>query len=116
MKRLFTSILFIAPLLFFIPVYSQQTTLTDALGKGQPFKELQDPTADTLTDWSGVAENLQASFASIDQRFAKHRIPTVDLQTEAKLAGWRGERVSAQVLLWGGRDYEDISVDRKSVV
>ncbi len=110
MKRLFTSILFIAPLLFFIPVYSQQTTLTDALGKGQPFKELQDPTADTLTDWSGVAENLQASFASIDQRFAKHRIPTVDLQTEAKLAGWRGERVSAQVLLWGGRDYEDISV------
>ncbi len=110
MKQLFKSILFVASLLYFANLYGQQKTINDVFEKGRQFKELSDSTADRLIDWSGVKQELQVSFASIDQRFAKHRIPAVGLQTETKLTGWRGERVSAQLLLWGSRDYKNIAV------
>lgn len=113
-KQFLKSILFVATLLFVANLYGQQKSVNPVFEKSQQFKELKDPTADTLTDWSDVKKKLQVSFASVDRRFAKHGIPKITLKKEAKLAGWRGERVSAQILLWGGRDYKNISVTIQS--
>lgn len=64
------------------------------------FTELPDPTADTLSDWSGVTQGLHGSFVTIDQRFAKSLVPAIEARHKEKIKGWRGERVSAQILLW----------------
>ena len=81
-------------LLFFLlcPVVQAQ--------KGTPFREMADPTADTLSDWSGIPAGLNASFVTTDRRFPRSVAPDLQVNKEAKLSGWRGERVSAQVLLW----------------
>jgi len=64
------------------------------------FQELSDPTADTLSDWSNVQAGLQASFASIDVKYPKSVAPTLNNQKSHSLTGWKGEKLSAQILLW----------------
>lgn len=74
------------------------------------FTELPDPTADTLSDWSGIPDDLQASFVSIDQRFPKSVLPEITVKENDKLTGWKGEKISAQLLLWTGEDIENIQI------
>ncbi len=74
------------------------------------FTELPDPTADTLSDWSGVPKGLQVSFASIDKRYPKSIVPDINPMESEKLTGWKGERVSAQLLLWTAEDVENTRV------
>ncbi len=68
--------------------------------KGTPFRELADPTSDTLSDWSKTGPGLHCSFVTVDKRFPRSVVPDVEIRKAAALSGWRGERVSAQVLLW----------------
>lgn len=74
------------------------------------FSELPDPTADTLSDWSGVNEGLNVSFVSIDKRFPKSVNPELTAQEQESLIGWKGETVSAQVLLWTTEPVESVAV------
>src|SRR5690606_40760257 len=74
------------------------------------FKELPDPTADTLSDWSGIPEGLQASFVSIDRRYPKSVLPEIAPSETEKLIGWKGEKVSAQLLLWTGEEIGNVEV------
>lgn len=85
--------------------------LAQTASKGQEFMELADPTADTLSDWTKVRAGLNASFVSIDRRFARSVAPQVPVQTTAKVKGWKGERVSAQVLLWSAKQVDDVMVE-----
>lgn len=64
------------------------------------FNELPDPTSDTLSDWSPIAKGLHASFVSIDKRYPKSIAPSIKVNTKTSITGWRGERLSAQILLW----------------
>lgn len=75
------------------------------------FKELPDPTADTLSDWSKVENGLHASFVTIDKRFPKSIAPDFAVEKQASLTGWRGERVSAQILLWTNAEIAGAQVD-----
>lgn len=74
------------------------------------FTELPDPTADTLSDWSGVSQGLQVSFGSIDKRYAKSVVPEIVPKENDKLIGWKGEKVSAQLLLWTEEEIEHVQV------
>ena len=74
------------------------------------FKELPDPTADTLADWSSVKSGLHSSFVSIDKRFAKSLVPEVKKERSHQLSGWKGERVSAQIVLWTTEERPDVKV------
>lgn len=76
----------------------------------ETFSELPDPTADTLSDWSGVNEGLNVSFVSIDKRFPKSVNPELTAQEQESLIGWKGETVSAQVLLWTTEPLESVAV------
>jgi len=66
----------------------------------EQFQELADPTADTLSDWSKVSVGLNSSFVTIDKRFPKSIAPNLVKKQTQFVQGWKGERVSAQVLLW----------------
>ncbi|MEH6308736.1 DUF6067 family protein [Olivibacter sp. CPCC 100613] len=75
------------------------------------FKELPDPTADTLSDWSKAENGLHASFVTIDKRFPKSIAPDFAVEKQASVTGWRGERVSAQILLWTNAEIAGAQVD-----
>lgn len=79
--------------------------------KGTPFRELSDPTSDTLSDWSKIKPGLHSSFVSIDKRFPRSVAPEITLQKNAGLSGWKGERVSAQVLLWTAVPVKGVKID-----
>ncbi|WP_242034334.1 glycoside hydrolase domain-containing protein [Dysgonomonas sp. BGC7] len=64
------------------------------------FKEMADPTVDTLSDWSKVPVGLNLSFASIDTKFPKSIAPDITKKATHSITGWKGERLSAQLLLW----------------
>lgn len=82
-------------------------TSTKACGT---FTELTDPTADTLSDWSDVSPGVHSSFATIDRRYPKSVVPTLEKKNKDKLVGWKGETVSAQLLLWTTEQTEQVAV------
>lgn len=79
--------------------------------KGRSFLEMADPTADTLSDWSVVKAGLNSSFVSVDKRYARSIAPQVSLQKKMLVKGWKGERVSAQLLLWSSAGINNVSLD-----
>lgn len=86
------------------------TLLGQTLAKQQEFVEMADPTVDTLSDWSDVGKGMNVSFVSIDKRFARSVVPHVPIENQVTLKGWKGERVSAQLLLWTKEDINGIQV------
>lgn len=75
----------------------------------ETYAEAPDPDT-TYVDWSGV-EGLQCSFGSIDERYVKRNIPTVTGTMEWTGTGWRGERLSAQAVLWSNKDIEQVECE-----
>lgn len=75
------------------------------------FEEMKDPTNDTLSDWSNVPEGLQASFISIDERMPKSVAPSVPIQKSVSLSGWKGEKVSGQLLLWSTEAIDQVEIE-----
>ncbi|GGE29041.1 DUF4091 domain-containing protein [Sphingobacterium cellulitidis] len=74
------------------------------------FVELADPSSDVNSDWSKVSPGLQSSFVTIDKRFAKSLAPEIAKQNRVKIEGWKGEKLSAQILLWTGTDISNVQV------
>lgn len=72
------------------------------------FKEMKDPTNDTLSDWSHVTAGLHASFVSIDHKLPKSVAPEIEPVKSVKVTGWKGEKVSAQILLWSSEDIRQV--------
>lgn len=79
--------------------------------KYETYQELPDPAKDQDQGWADVNDGLHTSFVSIDQRYPKSSVPAVSEKKSTKLAGWKGEKVSAQLLLWGVDSLENIQVE-----
>lgn len=75
------------------------------------FEEMQDPTNDTLSDWSNVPAGLRASFVSIDEKFPKSVVPEITLNKSVSVTGWKGEKVSAQLLLWSASAIDQVELE-----
>jgi hypothetical protein len=75
------------------------------------FQEMQDPTNDTLSDWSNVKAGLHSSFISIDVRAPKSVAPEVEIKKSEKVTGWKGEKVSAQMTLWTTADVDQVELE-----
>lgn len=102
---------FLKPLALGVALISLSSTVCGQKKQGQQFVEMADPTADTLSDWSAVKPGLNASFVTIDKRFARSLAPQINMQPVAKVRGWKGEKVSAQLLLWTGSTVKDVHVE-----
>ncbi|QRX62678.1 DUF4091 domain-containing protein [Dysgonomonadaceae bacterium zrk40] len=69
---------------------------------------MKDPTNDTLSDWSHVTAGLHASFISVDKKLPKSVAPEIAPVKSVKVTGWKGEKVSAQILLWSSEDIRQV--------
>ncbi|MDX9881091.1 MAG: DUF4091 domain-containing protein [Prolixibacteraceae bacterium] len=65
------------------------------------YTEAADPSPDSLANWKTVKPGLHASIGSIDHLYAKSSTPSVETKNSWEGAAWQGERVSAQLVLWG---------------
>jgi hypothetical protein len=61
------------------------------------FEERPDPHPDTAV-WRSTGFNV--SFGSTNTRYAKYKEPDITVAKSQKLYAWRGERVSAQIVVW----------------
>lgn len=77
----------------------------------ETFAEMTDPTADTLSDWSQIPQGLNASFVSIDTKYAKSVMPEVESKRSLKVTGWKGEKLSGQLLLWSAENIQQIECE-----
>lgn len=80
------------------------------------FTEADDPvalTAEEVAEWDSVAEGLNGAWASVDLRYSRSRVPKVEAIENLPLVAWRGERASAQLLLWtkGGAEGVECSIE-----
>ncbi|RXJ49925.1 DUF4091 domain-containing protein [Gelidibacter gilvus] len=66
----------------------------------QTYEEPQDPSPNTEENWSAVANGLQASVTSTDIRFVRSEIPRIEQQNSWSGTAWKGDRTSAQIVLW----------------
>ena len=75
------------------------------------FEELADPqAAQYVQTWDKGDDRLKISFATIDERFPKSSQPNINIQSQETLTGWRGEVLSAQVLLWSNVNHDAVTV------
>lgn len=72
------------------------------------FQEMADPTPDTLSDWGKVLPGLNASLVSIDVKYPKSVAPDIVTSTSTQLMGWKGEKLSAQLLLWSSDSIKQV--------
>jgi hypothetical protein len=72
------------------------------------YDEPADPAPETLADWSVVGPGLHASVGSIDELYARSSVPNVAHSNEWGGAAWRGEKLSAQLVLWSSEPVEQI--------
>ena len=68
--------------------------------KCETYVEAVDPAPDTTANWAAVEPGLNASVGSIDQHYFKSSVPQISQQNEWRGTAWRGEKVSAQLVLW----------------
>ena len=73
------------------------------------FQEMADPAA-AFADWSAAGDTPCASFVTTDRRFGKSQLPDVEPRTACRLMAWRGERVSAQLLVWSAQPVERLEL------
>lgn len=73
--------------------------------KVDTFAEAEDPVAlapEAEAAWDQVDKKLNASWVSSDFAYSRGEVPDLDVIQCCHLDAWKGERVSAQFLLWSG--------------
>lgn len=75
----------------------------------QNYEEFANPIATNPALWSKVSTPL-VSWGSTDMRYKKEEpAPIAKLQKDINLTAWKGEKVSAQLVVWSGKEVKDLS-------
>ncbi|MBU0755284.1 MAG: DUF4091 domain-containing protein [Planctomycetes bacterium] len=61
-------------------------------------------------EWEKVAPGLQGGVGSIDTRYLQARVPPIAQTMNWAGSGWRGERLSLQLVLWTAEPMEQVRV------
>ena len=67
------------------------------------FAEADDPvavSAETEAQWEAAGKKLNAAWGDSDFRYSRSKVPADVYKGTCKLTAWKGEKVSAQFLLW----------------
>lgn len=64
------------------------------------YAEAADPAPNAEFDWDAIKPGLHAAVGSINMRYPKSSAPVLSSSKSWAGAGWRGERISAQLVLW----------------
>lgn len=92
---------------------SSGCTKTKPIKECTTFEELPDPTLEILSEWNEVNTGLNASFVSIDKKYPRSIQPDVTINKTQKLTGWKGETLSAQLLVWTIEDLKQVECEFK---
>jgi hypothetical protein len=65
-----------------------------------PQPEIDLPVSRSSGKWSEVPEGLLGSFASKDEAYLRHEVPTLKDSVTHRMVAWRGERVAASIVLY----------------
>ena len=60
--------------------------------------------------WKKQKKGLNVSFSSIDELFLRSEVPQIIATTSWQKAGWRGERLNAQILVWSPDSIDQVRV------
>ena len=74
------------------------------------YKEADDPNISDQDEWKTVPSSLQVSFGSTDIRYSKSLPPKGKKTKSWRGTAWKGERVSAQIVLWTSGNADRISL------
>ena len=77
--------------------------------KCQTYEEAADPSLDAKARWSEIKPGLHASIGSIDERYPKSSVPDLEFIQTWEGTAWRGERISAQLVLWSKEEVPNIT-------
>lgn len=64
--------------------------------------------------WGDVAQPMNAAWVSIDERYSQSVLPTTYSTAAMPIVAWRGERASAQLLVWSAEGLDDVRCEVKS--
>lgn len=64
-----------------------------------------------LKAWERTPAGLHGRFGSIDRRYARNAVPEPEGTTLWQGTAWRGERVSAQLLVWSALDLSQVRIE-----
>ncbi len=65
---------------------------------------------DVVSNWQVLPDGIHSSFSSSDIRYEKFEIPVVNSSKQWNTSGWRGERLSGQLVLWSKADADEVSM------
>lgn len=65
---------------------------------------------DVLSNWRVLPDGIHSSFSSTNIRYDKLEIPVVNSSKQWNVSGWRGERLSGQLVLWSKSNVEEVSL------
>ncbi len=105
MKLFFKSLLLFSLLLSF--GCQNQKYITVA----QTYEEPQDPSPSKNENWPAVPKGLQAMVTSTDIRFVRSEIPKDNQHKTWAGTAWKGERISAQLVLWSNDSLTKVSAE-----
>lgn len=80
----------------------------------ETFAEAEDPTpltAEEQAEWDNVKPGLNGAWATIDSLYSRSIVPQVAPVKTLRLSGWKGERLSAQILLWSKDAADGVRVE-----
>jgi len=69
------------------------------------------PAANMPQLWKNISQGLHASWANVDTRYPRHAPPEVACSNLLSACAWRGERISAQMVLWTADGAEQLRFD-----
>jgi len=75
------------------------------------YAEAADPAVGIEADWDGVEPGLQGAAGSIDEHYFKSAAPQMPAKRLWSGTAWRGEKVSAQVVLWSAEPVEQVECE-----
>ena len=78
------------------PACSKKRPIIDC----ETYAEASDPAPDLAADWESAKPGLHASIGSIDKQYFKSAVPQITEKDNWRGTAWRGEKVSAQLVLW----------------
>lgn len=84
--------------------------LAHGVSAQEHYDELPNPVQADAAAWASVP-GVQVSWGSIYSRYAKEVPPVLDrISVKHRVSAWKGEKVSAQLVVWSGRDIDSLNV------
>ena len=77
----------------------------------ETFDEAEDPvalTAEQEAAWDGVSTKLNAAWGCPDSQYARSIVPEKVSNEPFRVTVWKGERASAQIVLWSGANIDGV--------